>query len=625
MSTVYPDPPRGPLPEHDRLELVLQVNAKLVENKDWQGRLNDVVHLVARAVGSLGASLFLFDRDRRFLCLQATTGVDKPRVRYARNQGLTGWVGAAGRSVLSRDPSDRAALERGFPGIRFVKLSSETFPAEWDTPVRPFMAVPVRCGKWMLGVLRASTSSKLRACFTEEERMALELVGCDLAFAIRNRALSHGEKVKHRTSLVYRATLEGFTEVAGLVAAQAPAEKVLGRLTEVARVALRADWAHLNLVTPSGDSLCIAAVAGKGWTEEKQGVIFPNHQEKSASGYVLQTQSRYLIDKLASFHDIPDDMARLYRPVFPDIESALIVPVTYGGTRYGVLGVAARRLYAFNEADVRRLTMVADEAAVTLEVTRLIRRLLAFSKEKVDYLRTIKHQFTACLSGIHAHAANIRRHKALIGNEISQALHGIVSISRIMQTLVDNYGVLASLLSEDEGDRRRVTEGFTMVPQAACSWLGQLARDCEPLGSGKGIGVRVDTVSFSRVGAQDAAILIDKKLAYQALWAVIENALRYGEKRKDIEIACAAKDGNSLLLAISNYADGSVVITDDIRETIFDPGFRSRAARRKVPLGTGLGLWFARKVIRELHGGDIWADPTDERGITRFCVRFRTA
>jgi signal transduction histidine kinase len=513
-------------------------------------------------------------------------------------------------------------LEKEFPGLRFVRLSSETLPKELDSDVKPFLGVPVKYGKEILGVLRVTTSDKVRRDFNDSDQEALEIIGLQIGFAIQSQTATEECLRLEVVAEASRRHLEDFADITRLIAALEPTEVILTRITEAARLAVSADWANLNLVVKEGNALRIAAATGGEWSDPHRATQFPADPAKSASGYVLYHQTYYLVDKLMSFRSIPDKMAVLYHPIFDGINSALIVPVTFGSRRYGVLAVASRRMYAFGEQDdVPRLGRIADQAAVFLEITRLIADLQASAKEKSDYIHTVTHQFTTCLFGIRSHAENLAHLPETTPRRRDIAARSVVSICHILQTLVDNYDLLALLMSEDPRDFDRVRERVSFEKTGLYHWLCNLARDCHALVWGKSMGINVDAESFLGVGEPQVRARIDPKLAYQALWTIVDNALKYGAKGNDVIIRCRGRDSKGLILEVANTADDLVVLTSDLVDKVFLRGFRAPSAQRKIPGGTGLGLWLAKRVFEELHEGRVWAEPTDDQGITRICIQ----
>lgn len=94
---------------------------------------------------------------------------------------------------------------------------------------------------------------------------------------------------------------------------------------------------------------------------------------------------------------------------------------------------------------------------------------------------------------------------------------------------------------------------------------------------------------------------------------ILDNAIKYSRLGSKVEIDCQRKD-KSYLISFRDYGIG---ISPDEQFKIFRGFFRAENAKQFSPSGTGLGLYYARKVI-ELHGGKIWFESEENKGTTFF-------
>ena len=102
-----------------------------------------------------------------------------------------------------------------------------------------------------------------------------------------------------------------------------------------------------------------------------------------------------------------------------------------------------------------------------------------------------------------------------------------------------------------------------------------------------------------------APVFVDPMRIGQVLGNLVSNAVKYGEKDREIIIDERRRDGE-VEIAITNYGSG---ISPAELPRIFNRFARSKSTRGSGVLGLGLGLYIAKGVINA-HGGRIWAEST---------------
>jgi signal transduction histidine kinase len=120
--------------------------------------------------------------------------------------------------------------------------------------------------------------------------------------------------------------------------------------------------------------------------------------------------------------------------------------------------------------------------------------------------------------------------------------------------------------------------------------------------------------AWEALGATDVPFRLDDRAAGwlavadadqldQVLWALLDNAVRYGE-RTEIAVEIAVdRDASRLRLTI---ADGGPGVAEDDRGRLF--GRFVRGAERSPDEGSGLGLYVSRELCRAM-GGDLLLEP----------------
>jgi two-component system phosphate regulon sensor histidine kinase PhoR len=98
-------------------------------------------------------------------------------------------------------------------------------------------------------------------------------------------------------------------------------------------------------------------------------------------------------------------------------------------------------------------------------------------------------------------------------------------------------------------------------------------------------------------------IQADQALLHQAVYNLVENALKYTPEGGSVTINASTMD-NSLIFSI---ADNGIGISPDDLPRLFEKFYRGSQREARAQHGTGLGLAIVRS-IAERHGGKVWVD-----------------
>lgn len=131
------------------------------------------------------------------------------------------------------------------------------------------------------------------------------------------------------------------------------------------------------------------------------------------------------------------------------------------------------------------------------------------------------------------------------------------------------------------------------APTDLAALLGEVVADALP--GARGAGVVLALADPPEVTAQ-----VDPHRVRQVLDNVVSNAVKYSDAggRVDVELGLAAG-----VAEVCVTDDGIGIAPEDVAR-LFDPFFRTDAARGRATPGVGLGLGIARSIARA-HGGDI--------------------
>lgn len=105
-------------------------------------------------------------------------------------------------------------------------------------------------------------------------------------------------------------------------------------------------------------------------------------------------------------------------------------------------------------------------------------------------------------------------------------------------------------------------------------------------------------------------VLVRETLIDQALYNVIDNALKYAPADTPVTINAQATAENEMLITVEDQGPG---INPELREKVFDPFYSTRSGDSGEG-GIGLGLSVAAGLVRA-HGGRIWLAPGEAGSI----------
>ncbi len=179
-------------------------------------------------------------------------------------------------------------------------------------------------------------------------------------------------------------------------------------------------------------------------------------------------------------------------------------------------------------------------------------------------------------------------------------------------------------------------EASLRAVEAEAARMGNIVADLLSLARAEaGETLRVETVELDRLAVdavRDAALLKpgiaveaeslepvtirgDGQRLAQVIRILIDNATRYTESGGRVGVSVGTEDG----FAVLSVSDTGIGISSEDAVRIFEPFFRTPAARAHDPEGTGLGLAIARSIV-DRHRGHISVASEPGKG-TRFIVQ----
>ena len=255
------------------------------------------------------------------------------------------------------------------------------------------------------------------------------------------------------------------------------------------------------------------------------------------------------------------------------------------------LGVIVGHLPAtrkWDRADQDLLELYASEIAVAIRNAQLFARvesqnaqLVELDAAKDDFLRGVSHNLQTPLTSIRATADQLGRDRD--DHRLGIIVEQTDRLSRMVRQLL-------TVTRLESGALRPRSEVVALAHPVRRAWEA-LAAD--------GVPLAIDDRSAGWLAVADVDQLD------QVLWAVLDNAVKYGERSAiDVEIAPEATPGaNRLRLTIADHGPG---VAEADRGRLFRRF--ERGSDRTADDGSGLGLYVSRELCLAM-GGDLVLEP----------------
>ena len=206
---------------------------------------------------------------------------------------------------------------------------------------------------------------------------------------------------------------------------------------------------------------------------------------------------------------------------------------------------------------------------------------------QTDFLRGVTHDLQTPLTSIRALAAELRESPAL--DDTARAdLETIAHQAERLRRMVSQLLVASRL---EVGALTPAQDVFRVEPIVRRTW--------EALRADRRFELVDDGPEHLAVGDPDRL--------EQALWAVLDNAVKYSQPGSLVRVGLSAsakgEPGDQLVSRIE-VADEGAGMDEATQEHAFEQFYRSGDARRLAPDGSGVGLYAARGLLRAM-GGDI--------------------
>lgn len=258
------------------------------------------------------------------------------------------------------------------------------------------------------------------------------------------------------------------------------------------------------------------------------------------------------------------------------------------------------QIYAENEAAGQRFTMIVGEGAVFLlllivgiwQIHRSIRKDLDLSKRQKNFLLSVTHELKTPLAANKLYIQTVTK-RDLNKEQSNELLQKAIDENRRLEQMIDN--ILNASRLENKA-LAPVIEEFE-VPLL----FQQIQTRFNAISSEAEIQVEVPEGMTMRA---------DRSMTESIVGNLVENALKYAGRDKNIIVYAFKKDGKT----IYGVKDTGPGIPKEEKPKIFKKFYRSQNEETRSQKGTGLGLFIVSRLVF-LQNGEVQCLDNSPQGV----------
>lgn len=324
--------------------------------------------------------------------------------------------------------------------------------------------------------------------------------------------------------------------------------------------------------------------------------------DNSIAGTILREKRVIQVDET---HSDP----RHYSKVDEELEfvtrSLLGVPMIAKQKVIGVLEVVNKRQLPWTEADQTNLMLLAEEAAVAIDVAQMVvalrkanTELSELDKLKSDFIAIASHELRTPLSVILGYASFLQEERdEAVSAHATKVMESALQLRRIIESMIN-----LRYLKQNPSDLKRENILISNL-------LHDIERDAQTL-----IDPAKHALRF--YNEQDGYISIDRARMIMAMTNILSNAASFTPEGGTITIEARQPNDREAWISIT---DTGIGLEEDKLERIFEEFYQVEDHMIRHHGGLGIGLSITRALVRA-HGGRIWASSPGLNQGTTFTV-----
>lgn len=229
--------------------------------------------------------------------------------------------------------------------------------------------------------------------------------------------------------------------------------------------------------------------------------------------------------------------------------------------------------------------------------------LLRADSMKTEFISIASHQLRTPLSVIKWSLSLIL--KADKKNFTEEQRESIAQAKASAETVIKLVGNLLNLSRIEQGRLEHHPQETDIIPI-----IKEIVKDAKAMADKKEVKVSAEYPQ------EKIVLTLDPLLFKEVVQNLVDNAIAYNRPKGTIRVIVKKKDANWLI----HVADTGFGIAPEDMKNLFTKFYRGSNARAIRPDGSGLGLYFIKRIV-QIHGGRISVESEQNKG-TVFTVTF---
>jgi len=311
-----------------------------------QSILKEVVTIVNDMTKADSVFIYLFDSKRKLLILMASKTPHKKelgKIYLKYGEGITGWVVKQNKIV--------AINEKAYGDSRF-----KAFDVLPEDQYEAFLSVPIIYKKNAIGTV--NIQHKKAHQYSKHTIGVISLIVKQLSGVIINAQLYENTKNK-------ALQFDSLVKVSQSITSQDYLDEILGLIVVVIAEMFNSKICSIMLLDKKGQELIIKATQSLSEEYKKKPNVKVN---ASISGDVLKSKKSKVIE------DVKAEKRYGFRTlaITEHLTSMLSVPMIVKNKAIGIVNVYTTEIHIFEKEEIDLLQIIANQAAVAIENTKLM-------------------------------------------------------------------------------------------------------------------------------------------------------------------------------------------------------------------------------------------------------------